>query len=104
MVLGPVHLTTAASDDPPCPTVGRARRRHRVLVVVAGRLVREQPLTVLEHDAVAVVGEGTTGVDQGDRLLRLDRQGGQGDGGEGARIGVAVAATAGEAALVERPR
>ena len=47
MVLGPVELTGVAGDDPAGAAVLRARRDHRVLVVVAGGLRGQEALTVL---------------------------------------------------------
>ena len=71
---------------------------------MAGRLVREQLLPVLEQDPVAVVREGSAGVDQVDGVHRLGWQGRQCDARQVGGVGVLVAATAGEAAaLVQCP-
>src|SRR5690554_711447 len=65
----------AAGDDTPGAAVVRARRGHGVLPVVAGVLVRQDPLPVLEpHAVVARVVERPAGEDVVDDLVHLRRQ------------------------------
>src|SRR6185312_1296350 len=73
-----VHLGRyPAGDDASRATVVRTGRVHRVLVVVAARLLRQQAFVVAEHHAVLTVRERAAPGDQRQRVVRLGRQEGR---------------------------
>lgn len=84
MIIRVIDLTPGAAHDATRPAITRPRCDYRVLPVVALWVTRQQPLSVLKGDAVALKWERAALLDQRDRLSGLVWEIGKGDGGQSA--------------------